>query len=213
MTVEELDELGERPPRRSAKSPIFGEDGPPGSVQSCGEQFATDTEKDAWHPQISKAFLRQATAFGSMTDGTTQRPSLPPDDRRLLVASLGVLAAVFALVASNVAANHSPKPHSLPIGMVGTRAVVEAGRLTVLASGPSRIIIEGGTHNTAAPPFDFLARAFLPLVERMGPKVRLQFERYGFYPAGGGRFCAEIEPCGALQPLHVGERVLAIGGA
>src|ERR1700751_1275525 len=46
VTVEELDELGERPPRRSAKSPICGEDGPPGSVQSCGEQLATDTEKE-----------------------------------------------------------------------------------------------------------------------------------------------------------------------
>jgi RNA 3'-terminal phosphate cyclase (ATP) len=40
----------------------------------------------------------------------------------------------------------------------------------------------------------------------MGPKVRLQFERYGFYPAGGGRFCAEVEPCDALKALHVGER-------
>ena len=58
----------------------------------------------------------------------------------------------------------------------------------MLASEPSRVVIEGGTHNTAAPPFDFLARTFLPLLERMGPKVLLQFERYGFYPAGGGVF-------------------------
>ncbi len=76
----------------------------------------------------------------------------------------------------------------------------------MLAPEPSRIVIEGGTHNTAAPPFDFLARTFLPLLERMGPKVRLEFERYGFYPAGGGRFCAAIEPCAALKPLHLGER-------
>ena len=76
----------------------------------------------------------------------------------------------------------------------------------MLATEPSRIVIEGGTHNTAAPPFDFLARTFLPLLERMGPQVRLEFERYGFYPAGCGRFCAEIEPCAALRPLHLGER-------
>jgi RNA 3'-terminal phosphate cyclase (ATP) len=76
----------------------------------------------------------------------------------------------------------------------------------MLAAEPSRLVIEGGTHNTAAPPFDFLARTFLPLLERMGPKVQLQFERYGFYPAGGGRFCADIEPCAALKPLHLGER-------
>jgi RNA 3'-terminal phosphate cyclase (ATP) len=40
----------------------------------------------------------------------------------------------------------------------------------------------------------------------MGPKIRLQFERYGFYPAGGGRFSAEIEPVKTLTPLHLGKR-------
>ncbi len=34
----------------------------------------------------------------------------------------------------------------------------------MLATGPSRLVIEGGTHNDAAPPFPFLERAFLPLV-------------------------------------------------
>jgi RNA 3'-terminal phosphate cyclase (ATP) len=76
----------------------------------------------------------------------------------------------------------------------------------MLSAEPSRIVIEGGTHNTAAPPFDFLARTFLPLLKRMGPRVLLQFERYGFYPAGGGRFCAEIHPVKALKGLHIGER-------
>jgi RNA 3'-terminal phosphate cyclase (ATP) len=76
----------------------------------------------------------------------------------------------------------------------------------MLAAEPSRIVIEGGTHNTAAPPFDFLARTFLPLLERMGPRVTLQFERYGFYPAGGGRFCAAIHPVKALKGLLLGER-------
>jgi len=76
----------------------------------------------------------------------------------------------------------------------------------MLASGPSSVVIEGGTHNTGAPPFDFLARTFVPLLERMGPKIRLNFERYGFYPAGGGRFCVEIDPVKALEPLELGER-------
>lgn len=71
-----------------------------------------------------------------MTDGTRSRRSLSPDDRKLLVASLGVLVAVFALVASNVAANHSPKPHSLPIGIVGTPAVVGAARVELARAAP-----------------------------------------------------------------------------
>jgi hypothetical protein len=41
------------------------------------------------------------------------------------MALLAVLALVFALVASNVAANHAPKPHGVPIGLIGdTPAVV-----------------------------------------------------------------------------------------
>lgn len=94
------------------------------------------------------------------------------------------------------------------IGTAGSGTLVLQTVLPALmmAQTPSRLTIEGGTHNTAAPPFDFLERTFLPLLERMGPRVRLQFERYGFYPAGGGRFCVEIEPCASLQPLHLGVR-------
>lgn len=39
------------------------------------------------------------------------------------------------------------------------------------ASGSSEILLEGGTHNPAAPPCDFRAEAFLPLLRRMGPEV------------------------------------------
>jgi RNA 3'-terminal phosphate cyclase (ATP) len=34
----------------------------------------------------------------------------------------------------------------------------------------------------------------------------LKFDRYGFYPAGGGCFSALIEPAGSLEPLELGER-------
>ena len=64
------------------------------------------------------------------------RRSLSPDDRKLLMASLGVLVAAFALVSSNVAANHSPRPHRLPIGIVGTPPVVDAARAELARAAP-----------------------------------------------------------------------------
>ncbi len=76
--------------------------------------------------------------------------------------------------------------------------------LDIRSGGVAELV--GAAHNPAAPPFDFIERAFVPLINRMGPQVRLQFGRYGFYPAGGGRFCAEIVPARNLQPLHLGER-------
>jgi hypothetical protein len=71
-----------------------------------------------------------------MSDGTSPRLSLSPDDRKLVVASIGVLVLVFALVSSNVAANHSPKPHSLPIGIVGTPAVAGAAGAQLARAAP-----------------------------------------------------------------------------
>ncbi len=50
----------------------------------------------------------------------------PAADRLLLFASAGVLVLAFALVGSNVAANHAPKPHHLPLGVIGTPPVVGA---------------------------------------------------------------------------------------
>ncbi len=48
------------------------------------------------------------------------------------------------------------------------------------ADRPSRLVLEGGTHNPYAPPFEFLNRTFLPLVARMGPRVTASLDRPGF---------------------------------
>lgn len=66
----------------------------------------------------------------------------------------------------------------------------------IIAGEPSEIMLEGGTHNPFAPPFDFLEKAFLPLINRMGPRVEAVLEKPGFYPAGGGRFRVSIMPAG-----------------
>lgn len=101
-----------------------------------------------------------------------------------------------------------PGEYGFAVGTAGSSTLVFQTILPALmtASGPSRLTIEGGTHNTQAPPFDFLAKTFLPLLSRMGPRVSVNLDRYGFYPAGGGRFVAEIEPCKELTPLVLVER-------
>jgi RNA 3'-terminal phosphate cyclase (ATP) len=66
---------------------------------------------------------------------------------------------------------------------------------------PSRVTVEGGTHNPAAPPFDFVASTFLPILGRMGASVTGTLERRGFYPAGGGRITFDVAACPALRPV------------
>ena len=76
----------------------------------------------------------------------------------------------------------------------------------VTASGPSNLVLEGGTHNPFAPPFDFIEKAFLPILNRMGPEVTCRLERPGFYPAGGGRFTVTVNPIRKLQGVSLLER-------
>ena len=45
-----------------------------------------------------------------------------------------------------------------------------------------------------APPFDFIARVFLPILNRMGPRVEARLIRHGFFPRGGGRIEVDIAP-------------------
>jgi RNA 3'-terminal phosphate cyclase (ATP) len=101
-----------------------------------------------------------------------------------------------------------PGAYSFSIGTAGSCTLILQTVLPPLltAASPSQIRISGGTHNPAAPPFDFLERAFLPLIERMGARVHARLEQYGFYPRGGGEILLDVDPAPALTPLHIIER-------
>ena len=96
--------------------------------------------------------------------------------------------------------------YTFSIGGAGSTTLVFQTVLYPLLLGAretSTLRFEGGTHNPMAPPFDFLERAFLPLLARMGAEVEVAFERHGFYPAGGGAWTATIHPCAGLRRLDL----------
>jgi RNA 3'-terminal phosphate cyclase (ATP) len=95
--------------------------------------------------------------------------------------------------------------YSFSIGTAGSCTLVLQTVLPPLltASAPSTVRISGGTHNNAAPPVDFLKRAFLPLIARMGPAIDLDLERHGFYPRGGGVINVQINPADRLRPFEL----------
>src|SRR5512133_1574470 len=100
-----------------------------------------------------------------------------------------------------------PGDYAFAIGTAGSATLVLQTVLPALmtASGPSRLKLQGGTHNPWAPPFDFLAKALLPLLGRMGPTIAAELIRPGFYPAGGGEFVVTIQPTPRLGPLELVE--------
>jgi hypothetical protein len=71
-------------------------------------------------------------------------------DRRLLIALVGVLVVVFALVGSNVVANHAPKPHQVPAGVIGTPPVVRAVARSLGQRAPGAYKIHAYTSVAAA---------------------------------------------------------------
>ena len=102
----------------------------------------------------------------------------------------------------------TPGNYRFAVGTAGSATLVLQTVLPALltASGHSTLTLEGGTHNPMAPPYDFLAKCFMPLIHRMGPSVELELRRHGFFPAGGGRFHARIEPSKKLSRLDLLDR-------
>jgi RNA 3'-terminal phosphate cyclase (ATP) len=102
----------------------------------------------------------------------------------------------------------TPGDYTFDVGTAGSTTLVLQTVLPplMIASAPSVLRFEGGTHNVHAPPYDFLERTFLPLVSRMGPKILIELGRYGFYPPGGGRFDVFIEPATHRFQLELTKR-------
>lgn len=94
------------------------------------------------------------------------------------------------------------------IGTAGSTSLVLHTVLPALvtADRPSELVLEGGTHNPRAPTFDHVSRAYLPQIERLGPRVDAELERAGFEPVGGGRVRVRVQPVARLEPLRVLER-------
>src|SRR5258706_8086488 len=104
--------------------------------------------------------------------------------------------------------------YTFAIGTAGSTTLVLQTILLplALAGAPSTVTIDGGTHNPAAPPFDFLDGAFLPLLRRMGADAGVELMRPGFYPAGGGQIRATITPAKRLTHLQLDERGAFVRG-
>lgn len=169
--------------------------------------------------QILRAALSLSVATGrpfrmERIRGGRRRPGLRPQHVTAARAAAEICdARLEGAEPGSRALTFSPGPvrpgeYRFSTGGAGSAVLVLQTVLPPLltASGPSRLVVEGGTHAPYAPPYDFLARAYLPLVERLGPAVDARLDRPGFYPAGGGRLRVRVEPAGELGALQLTER-------
>lgn len=105
----------------------------------------------------------------------------------------------------------TPGDYQFSIGSAGSCSLVLQTVLLPLAwtGSPSGVVVEGGTHNSGSPSFDTLRDEFGSVLSDVGVEARFHLERYGFYPAGGGRISATIgrAPTG-VGPVDYGGKVV-----
>ncbi len=126
---------------------------------------------------------------------------------QLIGAELGSLAITFTPQAPCAG------KYEFAIGSAGSTTLVLQTVLPILccADSSSTVSISGGTHNSMAPPVEFLVESFLPVLHGCGMAATIVCARPGFYPAGGGQIRATISPWIAPTPLELIERGKSLG--
>ena len=166
--------------------------------------------------------LRTAVAFASIQRRPVRVVRIRagrdvPGLRRQHVSALRVLAGVFggriegdeegsSEITFSPGEGH---PGSLSVDM-GTaasitlvlQAVVPAISLT---RSSLRLDLVGGTDVPWSPTLDYFDRVVRPAYASVGISFDVKAERRGYYPRGGGRVSATIEPCASVLPLGLVE--------
>lgn len=88
------------------------------------------------------------------------------------------------------------------VGSAGSALLVVQTVLPALlvGAGEVELVVAGGTHNPSAPPYEFFARAYVPVLQEMGARVECELVRHGFHPAGGGCVRISVRAVPALAP-------------
>ena len=95
--------------------------------------------------------------------------------------------------------------YNFDIGTAGSTTLVLQTLLPVLilADGESNISLGGGTHNEFAPPVDFLYHSFFNQLKKMGPEIKINLRKFGFFPVGGGKIDVNIKPVRKLNQIEI----------
>lgn len=98
-------------------------------------------------------------------------------------------------------------PFAFHVGTAGSTNLLFHCLVYPLAlAGGGSLTLTGGSHVIASPSFDYVARVWAPLVRRWGLGTRFKLELAGFFPEGGGRLWAQIEPVARGEGFELSHR-------
>ncbi len=82
-----------------------------------------------------------------------------------------------------------------------------------LAAGTSELTLAGGTHVAWSPPFDYVKQVYLPTLARAGLAAKVNLEKWGWYPVGGGVVKVTIRGLAGGERPAAGDEVLPVSDA
>lgn len=100
-----------------------------------------------------------------------------------------------------------PGEYLFDIGTAGSSSLVLQTILFPLAFAkkPSTVSIIGGTHVPWSPPYHYIEWQWGWLLQKVNVSSMFRLERVGFYPKGGGKIIASIEPVSSLATFSCTE--------
>lgn len=167
---------------------------------------------DGSHGEGGGQVLRTALSLSLLTGrpfrivkirANRDKPGLRPQHLSAVkaAAELGGARVVGAEVGSRELTFHpqpyTPRDLTIDIGTAGSTALVLQTLhlpLAMRAERPVRLVLLGGTFNLKAPSFPFLDQTWRLDLAALGMPIALSMPLAGFYPRGGGRLEAWIEP-------------------
>jgi RNA 3'-terminal phosphate cyclase (ATP) len=138
-----------------------------------------------------------------------------PGLKRQHVSTLRVLAQVFGGAVSGATEGSSGVSFvpgsrkldtlSLDMGTAASITLVLQAVIPAAALSKSRLALElvGGTDVPWSPTFDYLQYVVRPAYAALGVRFGTEAIRRGFYPRGGGRVRAEVEPSDGIVPTNL----------
>jgi RNA 3'-terminal phosphate cyclase (ATP) len=137
------------------------------------------------------------------------KPGLCPQHLTCVKASASICGA--QLEGAELGSQHlifipdkvKPGHYSFAIGTAGSVMLVFQTVLLplVLSQGASEVTLIGGTHVPWSPCFHYIDLVFRPTVSAMGISFKMELERWGYYPKGGGIVRTRILPSKGLSPF------------
>ncbi|WP_152052719.1 RNA 3'-terminal phosphate cyclase [Tautonia marina] len=209
-------------------APMDDDDGlPPSPGPACSFPIRSSSnrlvELDGADGEGGGQILRTALTLAMLTGrpfrisrirANRDRPGLRPQHRSAVMAAAKLSGATVqgATVGSH-ALTFRPRPFEptdldIDIGTAGSTCLVLqtlALPIALRADRGVRVSLTGGTFNLKAPSFPFLDRTWRAYLKQMGLDLALAMPEAGFYPQGGGRLDAWIEP-GTPRPLIADRR-------